>query len=102
MKIASGSDAGDFPPAQAGRELEMMVRYGMPPLKAIQAATLVDAELLGWQDRIGAVEPGKLADLIGVEGNPLDDIGAVRRVRFVMKGGEVFAGAGAGDRSAAR
>src|SRR6266571_6993228 len=101
VKIASGSDAGDFPPAQAGRELEMMVRYGMPPLKAIQAATLVDADLLGWQDRIGAVEPGKLADLIGVEGNPLDDIGAVRRVRFVMKGGEVFAGAGAGDRSAA-
>jgi imidazolonepropionase-like amidohydrolase len=90
LKIASGSDVGDFPPASAGRELELMVQYGMPPLKAIQAATLVDAELLGWQDRIGSVEAGKLADMIAVEGNPLQDIGAVRRVRFVMKGGDVF------------
>jgi len=63
-----------------------MVAYGMPPLRAIQAATLVDAELLGWQNRIGAVEPGKLADLIAVEGDPLADIAALRRVRFVMKG----------------
>jgi len=89
VRIASGSDAGDFPHADATNELLLMVEYGMPPLKAIQAATLVDAELLGWQDRIGAIEPGKLADLIAVEGNPLDEIGAVRRVRFVMKGGEV-------------
>jgi imidazolonepropionase-like amidohydrolase len=90
LKIASGSDAGDFPPAQAARELELMVQYGMPPLKAIQAATLVDAELLGWQDRIGAIEPGKLADVVALEGNPVEDISAVRRVRFVMKGGQVF------------
>jgi len=96
VKIAAGSDAGDFPPANAGRELELMVEYGMPPLKVLQAATLVDAELLGWQDRIGAIEPGKLADLIAVEGNPLDDISAVRRVRFVMKGGQVYAGGGGG------
>src|SRR5213594_1171781 len=90
LKIASGSDAGDFPPANAARELELMVEAGMPALKAIQAATLVDAELLGWQDRVGAVEPGKLADLIAVEGNPLADIAALRRVRFVMKGGDIF------------
>jgi imidazolonepropionase-like amidohydrolase len=90
VKIASGSDAGDFPPANAARELELMVEFGLPPLKAIQAATLIDADLLGWQDRIGAVEPGKLADLIAVEGNPLDDITSLRRVRFVMKGGDVF------------
>ena len=90
LKIASGSDAGDFPPGDAARELVLMVEAGMPALKAIQAATLVDADLLGWQDRIGAIEPGKLADLIAVEGNPLADITAVRRVRFVMKGGEVF------------
>src|SRR6266571_1084927 len=90
VKIASGSDAGDFPPAQAAKELELMVAYGMPPLRAIQAATLVDAELLGWQDRIGAIEAGKLADLIAVEGDPLADIAALRRVRFVMKGGVVF------------
>ncbi|HKB08491.1 MAG TPA: amidohydrolase family protein [Candidatus Polarisedimenticolia bacterium] len=93
VKIASGSDAGDFPPGDAARELELMVRAGLPALKAIQAATLVDAELLGWQDRIGAVEPGKLADLIAVEGNPLGDISALRRVRFVMKGGRVFSAA---------
>jgi imidazolonepropionase-like amidohydrolase len=90
VKIASGSDAGSFPHGEAARELELMVEYGLPPLKAIQAATLVDAELLGWQDRIGVVEPGRLADLIAVDGNPLQDISAVRRVRFVMKGGEVF------------
>lgn len=90
LKIASGSDAGDFPPGDAARELVLMVEAGMPALKAIQAATIVDADLLGWQDRLGAIEPGKLADLIAVEGNPLSDISAVRRVRFVMKGGEVF------------
>ena len=102
VKIASGSDAGDFPPGKAARELELMVEYGMPSIKAIQAATLVDAELLGWQDRIGSVEPGKLADVIAVEGNPLDDIASLRRVRFVMKGGEVFVGGSADDRTGAR
>jgi imidazolonepropionase-like amidohydrolase len=90
VKIASGSDAGDFPHGEAGRELELMVAYGMPSLKAIQAATLVDAELLGWQDKVGAIETGKYADLVAVEGDPLEEIAAVRRVRFVMKGGEVF------------
>jgi len=90
VTIASGSDAGDFPHANAGKELELMVEYGMTPLRAIQAATLVDAELLGLKETVGAVEPGKAADLIAIEGNPLTDIGAVRRVRFVMKGGEVF------------
>ncbi len=96
VKIASGSDAGDFPHRDAAKELSLMVEYGMPPLRAIQAATLVDAELLGWEDRLGAIEPGKLADLIAVEGNPLDDIRAVRRVRFVMKGGVVALDAGRG------
>ena len=90
VKIASGSDAGDFPPGDAARELVLMVEAGMPALKAIQAATIVDADLLGWQDRVGAIEPGKLADLVAVEGNPLADISSVRRVRFVMKGGEVY------------
>lgn len=89
VKIASGSDAGSIPHGDAARELEIMVEYGMTPLRAIQAATLVNAELLGWQDRIGAVEPGRFADLIAVEGNPLADVSALRRVRFVMKGGEV-------------
>lgn len=92
VKIASGSDAGSIPHKDAARELVIMVEYGMPPLRAIRAATLVNAELLGWQDRIGAVEPGRWADLIAVEGDPLADITALRRVRFVMKGGEVVRG----------
>jgi imidazolonepropionase-like amidohydrolase len=99
VKIASGSDAGSIPHGDAARELEIMVEYGMTPLRAIQAATLVNAELLGWHDKIGAIEPGRLADLIAVEGNPLTDIAALRRVRFVMKGGAVALPA-AGDRSA--
>jgi imidazolonepropionase-like amidohydrolase len=89
VPIAAGSDAGDFPHGEAAGELELMAAYGMPPLKVLQAATMVNAALLGWEDRVGAVEPGKLADLIGVEGDPLGDIHAVRRVRFVMKGGAV-------------
>jgi imidazolonepropionase-like amidohydrolase len=89
VKIAAGSDAGDFPHGEAGGELELMAAHGMPPLRVLQAATLVNAELLGWGERIGSVEPGRLADLVAVEGDPLRDIRAVRRVRFVMKGGQV-------------
>ena len=90
VKIAAGSDAGDFPHRDATRELLLMAEYGMAPLKVLQAATLTNAELLGWQDRIGTIDPGKFADLIAVEGNPVEEIAAVRRVRFVMKGGAVF------------
>ena len=90
VKIASGSDAGDFPHGNAGRELELLVEYGMTPIEAIRAATLTDAELLGWQDRIGEIAAGKDADLVAVEGDPLADIAAVRQVRFVMKGGVVY------------
>jgi len=59
----------------------------MPPLEAIRAATVNAAELLGWQDRVGAVEAGKYADLIAVEGDPLIDITILQQVKFVMKGG---------------
>jgi imidazolonepropionase-like amidohydrolase len=89
VRIASGSDAGDFPHGGAGRELELMVEYGMTPIEAIRAATLGGAALLGWQDRVGALARGFLADVVAVDGNPLSDIAAVRRVRFVMKGGQV-------------
>ena len=61
-------------------EIEALHRAGMTPMQAIQAATRVGAELLGWQDRIGTVEPGKLADLIAVPGDPLADLSALRRV----------------------
>ncbi|HUD72492.1 MAG TPA: amidohydrolase family protein [Dongiaceae bacterium] len=89
VRIASGSDAGDFPHQDAGRELVLMVEYGMAPLDALRAATLTNAELLSWSDRVGEIAAGKLADIVAVEGDPTRDIAAVRRVRFVMKGGSV-------------
>jgi len=62
---------------------------GMPPLDVIRAITVNAAETLGWQDRIGSVEPGKFADLVAVDGDPLADIIGLERVRFVMKDGQV-------------
>jgi len=61
----------------------------MTPIEAIRTATLSNAELIGWQDRVGAIEAGKYADLIAVQGDPLRDINALQNVRFVMKGGRV-------------
>ena len=66
-----------------------LVNHGMTPAAAIQSATVVDAEMLGWQDRIGSVEKGKFADIIAVSGDPLKDISELQRVKFVMKGGKV-------------
>lgn len=89
LKIAFGSDlTGDH--GTNARELEVMVRYGMTPLAVIKSATLVAAELLGWQNKIGSLEAGKLADLIAVSGNPLADITELQRVKFVMKDGKVI------------
>jgi imidazolonepropionase-like amidohydrolase len=68
---------------------EAMVDAGLPQIETIRAATINAAELLGWQDRAGSVEAGKFADLIAVAGDPLKDVGELKRVRFVMKGGEV-------------
>jgi imidazolonepropionase-like amidohydrolase len=78
-----------LPHGENAKEIVWMAEHGMSPLQALQAATLGGAELLGLSDRIGRVAPGYLADLVAVEGNPLDDIRAVLRVRFVMKGGVV-------------
>jgi imidazolonepropionase-like amidohydrolase len=66
-----------------------LVNHGMTPAAAIQAATVTDAEMLGWQDRIGSVEKGKFADIIAVTGDPLKDISELQRVKFVMKGGKI-------------
>jgi imidazolonepropionase-like amidohydrolase len=66
-----------------------MVRYGMTPMQAIQSATIVAAELMGWEDRVGSIEPGKCADLIAVPGDALEDLSSFEDVAFVMKGGEV-------------
>ena len=90
VTICNGSDVGVFTHGDNARELELLVDYGMSPLLAMKTATSTTARVLQMADRIGAVQPGLFADLVATEGDPTRDIGATRRVRFVMKGGEVF------------
>ena len=89
VMFGSGVDGALYPHGTQGRDFEWLVKHGMAPTAAIQAATLVDAEMLGWQDQIGSIEKGKYADMIAVSGDPLADITELERVKFVMKGGEV-------------
>ena len=89
LKIAFGTDAGVFPHGDNAREFGVRVRLGEAPLHAIQSATVVNAELFGTPDR-GKIEPGLLADLVAVAGNPLEDVKLLEDVRFVMKGGVVY------------
>jgi len=90
VEFAMGSDVGPFPHGTQAREFALMVKYGMSPLAAIQAGTLHGAKLLAWEGQIGALKPGYFADVIAVEGNPLEDIAALEKVSFVMKGGVVW------------
>jgi len=90
VPMAMGSDVGPFPHGTQAREFVLMVKYGMSPLAALQAGTLNGARLLGWQDQIGALKPGYFADIVAVSGDPLQDIGAVEKVVFVMKGGTIY------------
>jgi imidazolonepropionase-like amidohydrolase len=90
VKIAFGSGVGPFPHGTQTKEFEYMVKFGMTPVQAIRAATSEAAQLMGWQDRVGSVEPGKFADLVAVSGDPIADITELERVKFVMKGGQVF------------
>ncbi|HXY51329.1 MAG TPA: amidohydrolase family protein [Terriglobales bacterium] len=89
VKIGLGTDAAVYPHGLNAHELAVYVRLGMTPLQAIQTATVNDADLLGWSDRIGTLEPGKFADIIAVDGDPLKDVTTLEHVKFVMKGGEV-------------
>jgi len=90
VPIAMGSDVGPFPHGAQAREFVLMVKYGMLPLSALQAGLLNGAKLLGWQDQIGQLKPGYLADIVAVPGDPLQDISVLQKVSFVMKGGVVY------------
>jgi imidazolonepropionase-like amidohydrolase len=89
VKVGFGTDAAVYPHGMNAHEFAVMVQLGLTPLQAIQSATVNDADLLGWSDKVGTIEPGKWADIIAVDGDPLADVTTLERVRFVMKGGEV-------------
>ena len=91
MMVGSGVDGSTFPHGTQALEFESFVKHaGIAPAKAIQSGTIINAEILGWADRIGSVEKGKYADLVAVSGDPLADITELQRVKFVMKGGKVI------------
>jgi imidazolonepropionase-like amidohydrolase len=90
VRIAYGTDSGVYPHRFVARQLPYMVRYGMTPMQAIQSATMSGAELIGWQDRVGSLTPGKFADIIAVPGDALGDLKNFENVAFVMKGGTVY------------
>lgn len=90
VPMAVGSDVGPFPHGTQAREFVLMVKYGMTPLAALQADLIDGSKLLAWEGQIGALKPGYMADIIAVPGDPLQDIGVLQKVEFVMKGGVVY------------
>ncbi len=90
VRIAFGTDAGVYPHGENWKEFLYMTEAGMPAMEAIQSATMGGALLLGLEDELGSIEAGKRADIIAVEGNPLEDIAAMKNVRFVMKDGVIY------------
>src|ERR1700693_965105 len=89
LKISFGSGVGPFPHGTQAMEFTYLVKDGMTPSQAIQTATTVAAEMMGWGNKIGSIEKDKFADIIAVSGDPLQDITELQRVKFVMKGGKV-------------
>jgi len=89
VKVAFGTDAAVYPHGLNAREFAVMVKLGLTPLLAIQAATVNAADLLGWPGKVGSLEPGALADIVAVDGDPLKDVTTLERVKFVMKGGAI-------------
>jgi imidazolonepropionase-like amidohydrolase len=91
IMVGSGADGSTFAHGTQALEFEAMVKVaGLTPAQAIQAGTMTNAAVLGWQNQIGSIEKGKYADLIAVAGDPLADISELERVKFVMKGGKVI------------
>lgn len=89
VKIGFGTGVGPFPHGTQTKEFEYMVKFGMTPAQVIRSATIVDAQMMGWDTNIGSIERGKFADLVAVCGDPLADITELERVKFVMKGGQI-------------
>jgi imidazolonepropionase-like amidohydrolase len=89
VKVALGTDAAVYPHGLNAHEFGVMVKLGLTPLQSIQAGTVNAADLLGWSGKVGTLEPGAWADLVAVDGDPLEDVTTLERVKFVMKGGEV-------------
>ncbi len=89
VRMAFGTDAGVYPHGWNAKQLPYMVRHGMSAMQAIRSATVDAAELIGWGDQVGTIEPGRFADVIAVEGDALTDLSSFEDVRFIMKGGEV-------------
>jgi imidazolonepropionase-like amidohydrolase len=90
VKVGFGTDAAVYPHGLNAHEFAVMVKLGLTPLQAIQAATVNDADLLGWSDKVGVIEPNHYADIIAVDGDPVQDVTTLERVKFVMKGGVVY------------
>jgi imidazolonepropionase-like amidohydrolase len=90
LSIGLGTDASVMPHGQNAKELSFRVSLGESPMSALVSATRINAEIIGWSDRVGTVEPGKWADLVAVPGDPLQGITVTEHVGFVMKGGVVF------------
>lgn len=90
VNIAFGTDAGVFPHGQNAKEFGYMVEVGMPPMEAIQSATLINAKVLGLANELGQIKPNFIADIVATDSNPLEDITAMERISFVMKDGNIY------------